>query len=148
MKKLLCCLLVMVSLGALATRYHRHPGRQKAERRAEHIVRDLNDYVTGLSPAHLDSLERYFTSYLSNAMTYSPTKSVKKKSRSQLDAKVNKLLNPAQQEEYMVFMKDLRRKQEHMRKGHHFCQKRKGRVREGTGHNDRRDARERTKEEQ
>lgn len=148
MKKLFCCLLVLVSLGALATRYHRHPGRQKAERHAEHIVRDLNDYVTGLSPAHLDSLERYFTSYLSNAMTYSPTKGVRKKSRSQLDAKVNKLLSPAQQEEYTVFMKDLRKKHQHMHKRHHFCHEQKGRSHGGKGHGCKRDAGEKTKEEQ
>jgi hypothetical protein len=117
MKKLFICLIVCAASHSFAQRHKHFDRKEMAGKRSQRAIEDLNDYVPSLSPTAHDSIEKYFTAYYGNAMTYSPTSKVRKKSRVNLDNRVKKLLNPNEFAEYQVFMKDLKKKQQ--KKSHH-----------------------------
>jgi hypothetical protein len=125
MKKIAICLCVLLSIYALAQHKHHFDRKERAQKRAERTVEDLGDYVGPLNVNVRDSLTKYFTFYYGNARTYSPTASVRKKSRTVLDAQVKTMLvAPNQYKDYEVFMKDQTKRLKRMKQ---FDKKRKHR---------------------
>ncbi len=116
MKLQLTCLLLGAMTQLVAQRHSHHDRKEKAEKKAQRVVEDLQDYVPNMTVNSRDSISHYFTDYLGNAMTYSPTRKVRKKSRANLDTRVKKVLSQPQFEEYGVFMKDLEKR--HAKKSH------------------------------
>ncbi len=113
MRNLILGLALLLSFNLFANKHgkgHHENRRHHTHQHARHAVDDLYDYVTVLAPEKRDSLVKYFAAYYDNAKTYSPTSSVRKRSRTELDTKVKTQLSDSQYKEYGVFMKDQEKK--------------------------------------